>query len=57
MKTAINANFSLGKPASISFKLVTASHAENPICRMEQSSKYNEIYTNYNYKLIFNLCS
>jgi len=52
MGTAIKANFSLGKPASISFKLVTASHAENPICRIEQSNKHNEIYaTNYNCKL------
>lgn len=31
MGTAIKANFSLGKPASISFKLVTASQAEKPI--------------------------
>lgn len=59
MGTAMKASFSLGKPPSISFKLVTASHAENPICKMEQSSKCNEIYAmNYNCKLIvFNLCS
>lgn len=30
--TAIRANFSFGIPASTSFKPVTASQAENPIC-------------------------
>lgn len=32
MGTAINANFSFGIPPSMSFKPVTASQAENPIC-------------------------